>query len=145
MLHPYFKSLMGVVNKSIAILYIITVNSLWLSDSIWQHRIGSTLAQVMACCLLAPSHYLNQCWFVIIKFPWHSFVGIVIRSDDNNWSDKLDYKIASRSLWDQWVNQNSSHHYKYPWLIARLHLTPLLMHCGSLALSNQYEMFKTSQ
>ena len=24
--------------------------------------LGSTLAQVMACCLTAPSHYLNQCW-----------------------------------------------------------------------------------
>ena len=37
------------------------LNSLWLSDAIWQHRSGSTLAQVMACCLTAPSHCLNQC------------------------------------------------------------------------------------
>ena len=29
---------------------------------------GSTLAQVMACCLTAPSHHLNQCWLVISKF-----------------------------------------------------------------------------
>ena len=28
-------------------------------------RSGSTLAQVMACCLKAPSHYLNQCWLII--------------------------------------------------------------------------------
>ena len=28
---------------------------------------GSTLAQVMACCLTSPSHYLNQCWFTINK------------------------------------------------------------------------------
>ena len=34
--------------------------SSWLCDTIWQHRSGSTLAQVMACCLIAPSHYLNQ-------------------------------------------------------------------------------------
>ena len=27
-------------------------------------RCGSTLAQVMACCLTAPNHYLNQCWLV---------------------------------------------------------------------------------
>ena len=27
----------------------------------WRQRSGSTLAQVMACCLTAPSHYLNQC------------------------------------------------------------------------------------
>ena len=35
------------------------VNSLWPGDAIWRHRSGSTLAQVMACCLMAPSHYLN--------------------------------------------------------------------------------------
>ena len=41
------------------------LNSLWPSDAIWRHRSGSTLAQVMACCLKAPSHYLNQCWLII--------------------------------------------------------------------------------
>ena len=40
------------------------VNSLWSSDAIWRHETGSTLAQVMACCLAAPSHYLNQCWLI---------------------------------------------------------------------------------
>ena len=47
-------------------------NSLWPSDTIWRHRSGSTLAQVMACCLTAPSHYLNQCWLIINKVQWHS-------------------------------------------------------------------------
>ena len=42
-------------------------NSLRPSDTIWRHRSGSTLAQVMACCLTAPSHYLNQCWLIISK------------------------------------------------------------------------------
>ena len=41
-------------------------DSLWPSDNILWHRSGSTLAQVMAWCLTAPSHYLNQCWLVII-------------------------------------------------------------------------------
>ena len=36
--------------------------ALWPSDAIWRHRFGSTLTSVMACCLTAPSHYLNQCW-----------------------------------------------------------------------------------
>ena len=36
------------------------LNSLWPSDAIWRQRSGSTLAQAMACCLTAPSHYLNQ-------------------------------------------------------------------------------------
>ena len=38
------------------------VKWLWPCDAIWCHRSGSTLAQVMTCCLTAPSHYLNQCW-----------------------------------------------------------------------------------
>ena len=38
----------------------IKLNSLRPSDAIWRHRSGSTLAQVMASCLMAPSHYLNQ-------------------------------------------------------------------------------------
>ena len=38
----------------------------------WWHRSGLTLAQVMACCLTAPSHYLNQCWPVISKLQRHS-------------------------------------------------------------------------
>ena len=46
--------------------YIWWVNSLWLIDVIWQHRFGSTLTQVMACCLMAPSHYLIQCWLIIM-------------------------------------------------------------------------------
>ena len=54
------------------------VNSLRPSDTIWQHRSGSTLAQVMACCLTAPSHYLNQYW-LISKVYWHSSVGKFIR------------------------------------------------------------------
>ena len=36
------------------------------------HRTGSTLVQVMACCLMAPSHYLNQCWLLIGEDLWHS-------------------------------------------------------------------------
>ena len=41
-------------------------------------RSGPTLAQVMACCLTAPSHYLNQCWLIIIEVhrhsPWRNFM-----------------------------------------------------------------------
>ena len=46
-------------------------NSLWPNDAIWWHRSGSTLAQVMACCLTAPSLYLKQCWSVISKIQLH--------------------------------------------------------------------------
>ena len=43
------------------------VNSLWHNDIIWRHRSGSTLAQVMACCLTVLSHYLHHCWLIISK------------------------------------------------------------------------------
>ena len=36
---------------------------------------GSTLAQVMACCLAAPSHNLNQCWLIIKVVLFHSLEG----------------------------------------------------------------------
>ena len=39
-------------------------NSLWLNDTIWWHWSWSTLAQVVAYCLTAPSHCLNQCWLI---------------------------------------------------------------------------------
>ena len=50
------------------------------SDAIWQHRSGSTLAHVMACCLMAPSHYLNQCWQNISEVLWHSPEGDFTRN-----------------------------------------------------------------
>ena len=57
-----------------ASLLLWCVNSLWLSDAKCQHRSGSTLAQVLAYCLMVPSHYLNQCWFFGNKeFKWEQF------------------------------------------------------------------------
>ena len=48
--------------------------ALWPSDGIWGQRSRWTLVWVMACCMMAPSHYrytmapsycLNQCWLII--------------------------------------------------------------------------------
>ena len=53
----YIDTLMGCV-----------INLLWPSDTIWrlsQHWL------VMACCLIAPSQYLNQCWLFISEILWH--------------------------------------------------------------------------
>ena len=47
-------------------------NSLWPSDAIWGHGPRSALAQVMACCLMAPSHCLNQRWLISGKFQRHT-------------------------------------------------------------------------
>ena len=51
------------------------LNSLWSSDTTWWHRNSSTLGQVMACCLMAPSHYMNQCWIIISVVQWFSSAG----------------------------------------------------------------------
>ena len=49
-----------------------SIKSLRPCDATWRHRSGSTLAQVMACCLSAPSRCQNQCWFHISETLWHS-------------------------------------------------------------------------
>ena len=51
------------VTRFISTLFMLEgFNSLWPSDAIYKQHISmSTLVQVMACCLMAPSHCLNQC------------------------------------------------------------------------------------
>ena len=48
------------------------VTSLWLSDHIWRHGSGSTLAW----CLMASSHYWNRCWVITKSSLWNSPEGI---------------------------------------------------------------------
>ena len=75
------------------------LNSLWPSDAIWRWRSWSTLVQVMVCCLMAPSHYLNQRWLIISKVLWHSLEGIILRrSEDTNQYNKIEnYILESQS------------------------------------------------
>ena len=63
------------------------LNSLWPSDTIWRHRSGSPVAQVMAYCLMAPSHYLNQCWLAISEVLWRAPEGNFARDNlaTNHW------------------------------------------------------------
>ena len=48
------------------------LNSLCPNVAIWWQGSRSLLIQVMAWCLTAPSHYLNQCWLIIGKVQWNS-------------------------------------------------------------------------
>ena len=55
---------------------LIMFNSLRPSDVIWQYNSESVLAQIRFCCLVAPSHQLNQYWLLIIEvmaFIWEQF------------------------------------------------------------------------
>ena len=57
-------------------------SSLWPSNAIWHQRSCSALVQVMASCLMAPSHYLDQCWLTIL---WLSFQGnVYLNTQDIN-------------------------------------------------------------
>ena len=44
-----------------------------LTNCLLHYESASTLAQVMAWCLAAPSHYLIQCWLIISKIPKYIF------------------------------------------------------------------------
>ena len=74
------------------------INSLWPSETIWWHKSGSTLAQVMAWCLTAPSHYLNQCWLIISKVQWHSSWVQLYQKYLSHQSLKLAWKLLIKFL-----------------------------------------------
>ena len=86
---------------------IIYLNSLRPSDAIWRQWSWTTLAQVMACCLTAPSHYLNQCWLIIRGVLWHSsensFTGIAQGIDSGYEFEKNILKNIFKSPRGQWV------------------------------------------
>ena len=62
-------------------------DSLRPSDAIWRHH-WFMLAQVMACCLTAPIHYLNQWWLDIngslrnkLKWNWYKIIIIFFKEN----------------------------------------------------------------
>ena len=88
-----------------------SLNSLWPSDIKWRQGSRSTLAQVMACCLMAPSHYLNQCWLIISKVQRLSSEGNFTKDASATPITQIslkDYlsKISFKSPRGQWVNIN---------------------------------------
>ena len=86
----------NLVHSRWSVAFRCAVNSLWLSDTTWWCRSGSTLAQVMACCLTAPSHYLNQCWLIISEVLWHSL------SSQFNWKFSRYLTFIQVWKWSAW-------------------------------------------
>ena len=70
-------------------------------------RSGSTLAQVMAWYLTAPSRYLNQCWVIINEVLWHPTNGnsTGYAQDIYPWHEFENYqsKITLASSRGQWL------------------------------------------
>ena len=64
------------------------LNLLWPSGGKWRHISGSTLAQVMVCCLTAPSHYLDHCCLIIIS-------DVLWQSPEGN----ITWKVQRSLMW----------------------------------------------
>ena len=61
-------------------LVSFSFDSLWPSNAMWWHRSGSTLAQVLACCLMEPNHFPNQLLNYHQRSLWYSSEGNFTRS-----------------------------------------------------------------
>ena len=53
------------VAKYVAVLQFSVLPYEVLCISIWRHKSGPTIVQVIACCLTTPSHYPNQHWLIM--------------------------------------------------------------------------------
>ena len=71
------------------------------------------MAQAMAFCLTAPSHYLNQCWHIISKVHWHSsqwnFMRYLSHQSQKLAWKSLRLKISFNSPRDQCVKKKICH------------------------------------
>ena len=105
--HNHKKKLSDFIFSVMLNMFIMTFNSLRPSDTIWRQRTGSTLAQVVACCLTTPSHYMNQCWLIITKVLWLSYEGNFARDASiiNHWNLFENYmsKISFKFPRGRWV------------------------------------------
>ena len=92
---------------------IWVLNLLWSSDALCWHRSRSTLAQVMAWCLMAPSHCLNQYWLIICEVLWHLPEGGNFNGNNGRYLSLIciwkfeKFEIADAFLRGQWVNLSS--------------------------------------
>ena len=91
-------------------LMLDNINSSWPSEPIWCHKTWSTtmLVQVMACCLTAPTHYLNECWQIISEVLRHSPQGNLRwnTKDVYPWweFENYSFKMIAASPRGKWVN-----------------------------------------
>ena len=90
------------------------VNSLWSNEVISKYRSGTTLLQVMACCLMASSHYLNQCCLkcqqVLVAFTRGQLLRKCSRYLSQIWDWKLlnqDYSHISQGSM-RWYGQSEA-------------------------------------
>ena len=64
------------------------MNSSWSRNVVWPYR--TALAQVMACCLTAPSHYISQ-WLFITEGRNHVLGSVPLRLTNESNTHRLKY------------------------------------------------------
>ena len=55
-------------------LFWHSIHYLWSNNPMWYHAIWATLVQLMVCCLMAPSLYLNHFLLIITYVLWHPLI-----------------------------------------------------------------------
>ena len=83
----------------------------WPCVAMWCHRTGSTLAQVMVCCLTAPIHYLNQYRLIALgEVSWLSSEGKLTWKVQDLYSwlavENYQFRTITIFLLAQWVNSS---------------------------------------
>ena len=101
------KPLLQTTNTRIATIFdrpFLTILNLTPVDSLWCHRSESTLVRVMACCLTAPSHYLNQYSLTDVA-RWHSTLRGQFHGNCSRCPTCLEITLLEISLHLPGVNQ----------------------------------------
>ena len=94
-------------------------NSFWPGDAIWRHRTWSILAQVMACCLMAPDGseplpepmLTDHQWgpVTITRGQFHKrYLSHQLRKLDWNYISKISFK-SPRGLWVNSLRPNDAY------------------------------------
>ena len=66
------------------------------SDAIWQVRSRSTMVQVLAWCLMAPSHYWDKCWLLISEM----ICGIHLRTISQEMLKRSILDMSLELIWN---------------------------------------------
>ena len=85
-------------------------------------NLGSILVPVMACCLTAPSHYLNQCWLTMKKNLWHSFESkVYLNTEDINPNVVFEIYLFEITATSHRVQHDPTYHDdESPWVLSTL-------------------------
>ena len=99
-------------------LWTLTNCGLVTPYAIWWHRSWPSWAQVLACCLMVPSHYLNQCWCTIKGGLWFLPASNYTRSAHEIYPLQVFkitlLKATATSPRGQWVKWSQNHEPRKP-------------------------------